>query len=475
MTSNQYKIIYRAAIVFLVLSSFGFIFEVISSKDSHYIAMLAISAFSALSLSMLFLLVFNRLSHPVDQQAAGTINDDVYHEAINELNRISCSVEQTNDSLIDEILKTGCKSLGMTQGRISYINLMLHSNTVTKNVMLNDDSAGNENFNAALPGKEGLETFVSSSIVINKNFYGTVSFLCSLQQKRNVTQEDRNLVNIISSTIASILERDVADQLIQAKNAKEIDIQDRGAFVRNLSHELRTPLTAILGYSDLLLEDALENGRDDIMKDLRNIKHASSNLLSLVNDVLDISSLECDRDSLKLENLPSEIIIKEVAEVLRPMLEKNRNQLKVDIQTNLGFIHTDANKYRQILVNLVSTINKLVSSNTIRLEADRVIERERDSEMIVFRIIISGDSDIFSQLQRYLNARSLDNLMRNQSEFGAGLGLYICRHYCRVVGGEVRVEENNQQSIVHVRLPVNYENANDVESYNEYGLMNLAC
>ena len=471
------KNILHTAILFLGLAVLSMIIGIFNLENSSYIVLLALSGITAMSLSMLLLLVYSRFN----------INDSVHYQysegqmqqAISEINRITCTVGVDNEELLNEILMVGCNYLRMSMGRISYINLNAHSNTTTSTVYSNEyrDIIGCHNNPQSCDVIENpsLETFISSSILVNKNFYGTVNYLCLSKNKRPVDQFDKDFLQEMGSSIATLLERDAVNQQNQAQTDARIDHENKSSFVRNLSHEIRTPLNAILGYSELLIDDAREKGNHSLSSDLYKIKSSSANLLSLINDVLDISSMESGEANFKLENLPSEIILKEVAESVRPLLDVNENKLKIDYLTNLGFIYSDATKYRQILVNLIASINKLVKSETLTIEANREVSEDRES--LVFKVKIPLTADLGERISRYLDVDDIDSLPVSEPEFGAELGLYICKRYCKLMGGSINVEHNNKEGCedeIYIRLPVMQYQANEEDEFNEYCLVSIA-
>ena len=474
---NMKKILHTA-ILFLGLAVLSMIIGIFNLEDSSYIVLLALSGMTAMSLSMLLLLVYNRFNS--NQSNNDQLDEDRLHQAINEINRITCTIGVDNEQLLNEILSVGCHYLKMSMGRISYINLNAHSNTTTSTVYSDEYrdimACHNNPQSCDVVESASLETFISSSILVNKNFYGTVNYLCLSKDKRPVVQFDRDFLHVMGSTVATLLERDAVNQENKAKLDAENDHKNKSSFVRNLSHEIRTPLNAILGYSELLIDDARDKGNHGLSTDLNKIKSASANLLSLINDVLDISSMEPGKTDFKLQNLPSEIILKEVAESVRPLLDNNSNKLEINYLTNLGFIYSDATKYRQILVNLIASINKMISSEIISIEANREVSNDRES--LVFKVNVPSQTGLGERIRKYLEVDDIDSLSVSEPEFGAELGLYICRRYCKIIGGSISIERNNKENgaeeQICVRLPVTQYQANEDDELNEYCLVGIA-
>jgi len=148
-------------------------------------------------------------------------------------------------------------------------------------------------------------------------------------------------------------ERKAAEEALEkAKKAADAASQAKSEFLANMSHELRTPMNAILGYSEMLIEEAEDAEQEDFIPDLKKINQAGTHLLALINDVLDLSKIE----SGKMETFPEEIdlnsLIDEVAATAHPLLEKNGNQLAVERGKNLGSTFQDLTKLCQILFKM---------------------------------------------------------------------------------------------------------------------------
>jgi len=223
-----------------------------------------------------------------------------------------------------------------------------------------------------------------------------------------------------------------------------------------MSHELRTPLNAIIGYSEILQEEVQDRDLNDLIPDLKKIQDAGNHLLALINDVLDISKIEAGKMELHLETFPLQTLIHEVVTTVHPLVEKNNNELKVEFQEEPGSMHADLIRVRQILFNLLSNACKFTSDGVITLRASR--EKLENKEWIFLRVLDTGIGMTSSQLQKLFQAFSQADTSTSRRFGGTGLGLFISRRFCQMMGGDIEVEsESGRGTTFTVRLPARVE------------------
>jgi signal transduction histidine kinase/DNA-binding response OmpR family regulator len=245
---------------------------------------------------------------------------------------------------------------------------------------------------------------------------------------------------ILAARLSDALERaEVAtDEALEARDSAESANRTKSTFLANMSHELRTPMNAIIGYSEMLIEEAEDLGQDSFTPDLQKIRGAGKHLLSLINDILDLSKIEAGKMTLFLEDFKLGEMIHEVVGTIQPLLDKNANRLDVQIAPDLGTMRADLTKVRQTLFNLLSNATKFTERGIITLAAERVPAEGGDR--IRLRVSDTGIGMTPEQLGKLFQAFTQADASTTRKYGGTGLGLVISRKFCQLMGGDITVE-----------------------------------
>ena len=242
------------------------------------------------------------------------------------------------------------------------------------------------------------------------------------------------------------------DELREAKDAAEQSSRAKSSFLANMSHELRTPLNAIIGYSEMLQEDASDQGNDEFVTDLGQIHGSGKHLLSLINDILDLSKIEAGRMELYIERFEAGALVEEVVATVEPLVKQSNNVLELEISDGVGQMVTDQTKLRQNLMNLLSNAAKFTTGGNIYIKVERQSENEK--EWIVFQITDTGVGMTEEQMSNVFQAFAQADLSTTRKFGGTGLGLAITRHFCQMMGGEILLRsEPEKGSTFTMRLP----------------------
>ena len=198
------------------------------------------------------------------------------------------------------------------------------------------------------------------------------AFGLTRSEVRPFTDEQIALVTTFADQAVIAIENVRLFNEIQDKSRQlETASQHKSQFLANMSHELRTPLNAIIGVTEMLQEDARELEREDELEPLDRVLRAARHLLTLINDILDLSKIEAGRMELHLESFPLAPLIEDVVATVEPLAAKNGNRIVVDCDPGIGSIHADQTRFRQALLNLTSNAGKFTDKGTITIRALR--------------------------------------------------------------------------------------------------------
>lgn len=268
-----------------------------------------------------------------------------------------------------------------------------------------------------------------------------------------VTLREQNLNSAVAERTAQLAETTQAAQ--QARTEAEQASQSKSQFLANVSHELRTPLNAIIGYSEMLQEELSGPTQKQQLDDVDKIHGAGTHLLSLINDILDLSKIEAGKMELFLEHFEIATIVNSVTQTAQPLMAQKHNQLVVDCPANVGAMVADMTKLRQALLNLLSNAAKFTDNGTITVSVTKQASLPlwkrnsgdspegtigQNESGFTFAVSDTGIGMTPEQQTKLFQAFVQVDGSTTRNYGGTGLGLVITRDFCRMMGGDVHCQ-----------------------------------
>jgi signal transduction histidine kinase len=241
------------------------------------------------------------------------------------------------------------------------------------------------------------------------------------------------------------------DEIQEKSRQLQLASEHKSQFLASMSHELRTPLNAIIGLTEMMVTNAARFGTEKALEPLRRVNAAGTHLLSLINEILDLSKIEAGKLELNPEPVNLARLIDEVIGTAGQLAEKNQNRLVVEAQENLGTLKTDSLRLKQILLNLLSNACKFTKEGEVALRVREVADGRDWIELAVADTGIGMTAD--QQAKLFQDFTQADSLTARRYG-GTGLGLALSRKLARMMGGDVTVtSELGKGSVFTVRLP----------------------
>ncbi len=247
--------------------------------------------------------------------------------------------------------------------------------------------------------------------------------------------------------------REAEQSQTEALAEAEAANQAKSLFLANMSHELRTPLSAIIGYSEMLVEEVEEGSQpDELVRDIRKVETNARHLLGLINDVLDLSKVESGKMEAYAEVFDVAGMVADVAGTVETLVQKRNNRLDIQLGDGVGSMYSDITRIRQVILNLISNAAKFTEKGTITLSVTR--EGGVDGAWMRFAVADTGLGMSAEQVAKLFQQFQQGDASTTRKFGGTGLGLSLTKAFCTLLGGDIDVRSvPGQGSVFTMRVP----------------------
>lgn len=272
----------------------------------------------------------------------------------------------------------------------------------------------------------------------------------------------RHYESVLKSIVFSRRNDELVKDLRQEYERAEEASQAKSRFLANMSHELRTPLNAVIGYSEIIEEEASESGAERIAADAEKIRVSGKHLLSLIDDVLNLSRLDAGKVIVSCNALDVRRMVDELKPVMEDFLQHNNNKLEIYISNDINVITSDHHLLEKIILNLISNSAKFTQNGQVRLRV--ISELRNDINNVCFIIEDTGIGMDKKQQEILFDAFRQADESSTRKYGGMGLGMAVSQKFVQLLGGTIEVESepgngsNISVCLPHI-IPVEWKNA----------------
>ncbi len=294
--------------------------------------------------------------------------------------------------------------------------------------------------------KDGTRFFAEVSL--NRLDLPQATYLLAIVRDIDVRKKAELAIRQAKEELERRVQERTADLQAAKERAEEAD-RMKTAFLAMMSHELRTPLTAILGFSEVLLRGASGPLTREQAQQIGMIQGSARRLLSLINDLLDVSRIEAGRVDIRKERFRVSELLEQVVQTVRPLAARKKLQLTAHQADDVSTLISDRQRVEQILLNLLTNAVKFTETGQVRVEC------RKEPPWLVFRVSDTGIGIAPEDAQKIFEPFQRVESDRQKKREGIGLGLAICRRLVQLLSGEISVEsELGKGSTFTVKLPL---------------------
>lgn len=295
-------------------------------------------------------------------------------------------------------------------------------------------------------------SIVTFPLVIDNQAMGVLSFSHSQRQFLLEPQDIATIGRYVAFVATAVRKVQLNEGLVRAQHEAIAANEAKSQFLANMSHELRTPMNAIIGYTEMLIEDAEDGGLDGFVTDLGKIHSASRHLLELINSLLDLSKIEAGRMEIYVEPVRIDEFVAELAATMEPLVKNNGNSFVIEHDDAPAEVHADVMKLRQAALNLLANANKFTRDGEVTLKARG--HRHAGRTWLDLMVTDTGIGMNEEQLERVFQPFTQADAATTRNYGGTGLGLTISKGFCELMGGTILVESSpGSGSTFTIRIP----------------------
>ena len=302
-----------------------------------------------------------------------------------------------------------------------------------------------ENFpegEVAVLKSQGIQSLLVIPIFVDKQWYGFLGF-DEVDKKRTWNEQDIRILNTAADMMSSYIEKKNRETAmknsqkklrIAMKNAQAANSQ-KSAFIANMSHEIRTPMNAIIGFAEILEKETLDPKHREY---IHSIKQGGENLLTLMNDILDLSKIEAGVVKIERKEISLKNLVEEIRDIFELRATQKNINLQIEVEESLPkLLWIDETRVRQILLNLVGNAVKFTDKGFVKIRT--VFEKKDEGHGTLKIEVIDTGKGISKRGQKEIFKPFVQWDPKGDTSQGTGLGLSITKNLVEILEGEIHL------------------------------------